>query len=265
MKHLSIIALISFLGLLTACDFEYHVNEVHKSMLPSNLNGNNLLRLQQQKASDTLILAFISDTQGFYDDTRDMVAHLNTQSDLDLIIHLGDITNFGIQEEYLWMNDILSQLKTPLLVIAGNHDLLANGELIYEYMYGPTSFTFSWGNNRFIMVNTNSIEYGFDGTVPNMHWLTDQLADTLAQRLILCMHVGPYDEDFDPAMRDTFLSVINQSPQLAIVVNAHRHYFQDFSSLHPNTCFLQNACANTREYLKITLTGQHCTYERVVF
>ena len=70
-------------------------------------------------------------------------------------------------------------MDKPYLPVIGNHDFIANGPLIFEKMYGPFDYSFKLGKFKFVAVNTNSIEFAYDGSVPNMNWLKSQLSDTI--------------------------------------------------------------------------------------
>ena len=40
----------------------------------------------------------------------------------DLIVHTGDLTDFGLAEEYEHLKSLLAPLKAPILAVPGNHD-----------------------------------------------------------------------------------------------------------------------------------------------
>src|SRR4029077_10656189 len=40
----------------------------------------------------------------------------------DLIVHTGDLADFGLPEEYAHLKSILAPLKAPTLAVPGNHD-----------------------------------------------------------------------------------------------------------------------------------------------
>ena len=54
---------------------------------------------------------------------RDCVAELlKLDPQPDLIVHTGDLTDFGLPDEYANLKAILAPLQAPLLAIPGNHD-----------------------------------------------------------------------------------------------------------------------------------------------
>jgi 3',5'-cyclic AMP phosphodiesterase CpdA len=60
---------------------------------------------------------FTGDTQGWFDDTKDMVKSINNHHTIDFVVHGGDITDFGITKEFEWQRDILNGLQVPYVVI----------------------------------------------------------------------------------------------------------------------------------------------------
>ncbi len=64
----------------------------------------------------------MGDTQRFYDDVEDFVARAN-QEDFDFVLMDGDISDFGINDEFSWIYDIMKHLKKPYVSVIGNHDL----------------------------------------------------------------------------------------------------------------------------------------------
>ena len=100
------------------------------------------------------------------------------------------------------MNDLFRRLPVPYFVVIGNHDHLGNGEEIYERMFGPQDFAFTWARTRFVFLDTCSIEEAYDGTVPDLATLAVNLAPSPDhERAFLFAHVKPESTDFDPRLR----------------------------------------------------------------
>src|SRR5437870_12758466 len=54
---------------------------------------------------------------------RDCVSELvKLDPQPDLILHTGDLADFGLPEEYAHLKAIMALLKAPILAIPGNHD-----------------------------------------------------------------------------------------------------------------------------------------------
>ena len=73
-----------------------------------NLNEKNIRELDENlNDKQSFRFAFISDTQRWYDETKEMVADINKRKDIDFVIHGGDISDFGATHEFVMQRDIL--------------------------------------------------------------------------------------------------------------------------------------------------------------
>jgi hypothetical protein len=80
--------------------------------------NKNLTLLAQRprapvSAEAPLTFAFISDTHQGYRNFGQIVDAINARSDVELVLHGGDLTDFGTQQEYIWSFDIFSKLRVP--------------------------------------------------------------------------------------------------------------------------------------------------------
>ncbi|MFT3903082.1 MAG: hypothetical protein QM727_07900 [Niabella sp.] len=82
------IVFIALTVLLCGCGmFDYHP---YDGKLKGRLynNADNIAKIEKNtKGKTTLRFAFLSDTQGWYDDTEDAVKALNVRNDIDFVIH----------------------------------------------------------------------------------------------------------------------------------------------------------------------------------
>jgi len=118
--------------ILLGCEPEYHPYE--NRVKTKDINGRNVEKLLfAAKNQDTLLIPFITDTQRALDETRGIVNNINDNTNADFVIHGGDLTQFGLEEEFEWKNKILSELEAPHVTVVGNHDLLGNGEGIHKH------------------------------------------------------------------------------------------------------------------------------------
>jgi 3',5'-cyclic AMP phosphodiesterase CpdA len=171
-----------------------------------------------------LVVAALGDTQTHYDETEDVVDAINARGDVDLVVQLGDLTDLGTLDEFRTMHSVLDGLHAPWLVVVGNHDLLGNGRRIFERMFGDRNLAFTWARTRIVLFDSNSREYGFDGTVPDLGWLATQLAPSPDHdRVLLLSHVPPTSGDFDPALVGPYLEVVRAAgPALSLHAHLHR-------------------------------------------
>ena len=118
----------------------YHPYDVHISG-ETDVNAHNIAQIEQNCQNKTTIrFVTMGDSQRWYDETDDFVSHLNKRDDIDFVIHGGDVSDFGVTDEFLWQRDIMNKLKIPYVVLLGNHDCWARAKrLIVQYSETPIS------------------------------------------------------------------------------------------------------------------------------
>ena len=195
----------------------------------------------------------MGDTQRWYDESADFVKSANDQKGISFVLHAGDISDFGLSQEFKWVNEIMLKLKYPYLTVIGNHDIVANGPIVYARMYGPMNYSFEFGNNKFIFVNTNSREYAFDGSIPNLNWLSAQLANNPQNKnAIVVAHVPPFDADFDDQLEDKYASILANDPNVKFSLYGHQHTFKDGEFYNDNVHYFLTTSMGDRGYLIVT-------------
>jgi len=89
-------------------------------------------------------------------DLRELVA----QAHPDLIIHSGDLSNRGTQEELSWCARAFETVAPPVFALFGNHDgssehsahkgaLTCTGN--FGQIFGPAYYSFDWGERHFVL------------------------------------------------------------------------------------------------------------------
>ena len=134
--------------LLSACDLiDYHPYDGRLTISERDINGHNIPLIEAAtKDKDTIRFVLMGDTQRSYDETEDFVKHINTKKDsIDFIIHGGDYTEFGMKKEYEWAVDILSKLDIPYVGLIGNHDVIGNGDQVFNKLFGREIFLYRPG------------------------------------------------------------------------------------------------------------------------
>ena len=192
-----------------------------------NLNAKNLERLlKKDQSGDTMIFAFVGDTQRYYEEADKMVDIMNTMPEIEFLAISGDLSDFGLNAEFKAIATILKDLNIPFLAAIGNHDMVYNGTKVFEKMFGPLNFSFTYKNNRFVFLNTNSRESGFDGSVPNISFMDFHLSDTLNYKnAILVEHVPPGNDDFDPDLTQPYVNTAAKYGKTLLSMNGHNHDF----------------------------------------
>ena len=202
---------------------EYHPSEIRLDESEKNLTQKNLERLMAQNPGDTIRILQMGDTQRFYDHIQDFYASAMQQKNIDFMLHLGDITDFGMAQESKWVHGILKKLPYPYITVVGNHDLLANGRKVYEQMFGPLNYYFDYGGIRFILIDANSREYNFNGVIPDIKWLKSTLAPASVKKAVVVSHIPPFDGDFDPNLEQDYVQSLRDSKKVSLSLHGHQH------------------------------------------
>jgi 3',5'-cyclic AMP phosphodiesterase CpdA len=191
-----------------------------------NLRAESLVALQSRPVpAGPLRFAVVGDTHAWYDEAWDAVRLLNGVERLAFVVQVGDFTDLGRGNEYELMGEVFEALEVPWFVVIGNHDLLGNGGAIFDDVFGPRNSDFTYARTRFILLDTNSREYGFGGGVPDLGWLESRLAPTPDHDgVVIFSHIGPWSDDFDPALREAFVSQLGAAG-VALSVHGHDHRY----------------------------------------
>lgn len=253
---------------LAGCDsFDYHPYDVRVDG-ERNINATNAAAIEHACLDATAIrFAVVSDTQGCYDETRDMVDDVNARADIDFVIHLGDLTDYGSTREFTLQRDILGKLKVPYVTCIGNHDCLGNGEETFAAIFGDVDFEFIAGRVKFVMLNTNALEYDYGRAIPNFDFI-ERCATSRVDafdRTVVAMHAKPTSDVFNNNVSRLFNEETHELPQLLFCLCGHDHQQQVFDLYGDGTLYYQVANIAKRKYYIFTITADGYSYEDISF
>lgn len=218
--------------LLTSCGemFDYSSYVIDFEGENKDVNLTNIERLSMKNSSDTIRIAFTGDTHVHFDEFENFVSAVNNLHEanpIDFVVHVGDIADFGLPQQYLWGNSFLLNLNCPYLVVLGNHDMVGNGGTAYSEMFGDYNFSTIYANIKFIFLNTNSMEFKFNGQVPDLNWLDSQLKpDDNFENAVILFHVPPMSTDFDSTLEEDFHLVTAKYNNVMFTVHGHGHHHE---------------------------------------
>lgn len=254
--------------LFIACDmFDYHPYDGRLNG-ELNINKNNITKIEEGlREKKSFKFVFISDTQRWYDDTERVVKSINSRNDIDFVVHGGDISDFGVTDEFLWQRDILNKLNVPYVVVVGNHDMLANGEEIFTKVFGKVNFSFMVGYTKFVCLNTNALELDYSRPVPDFEFIRSQLDlnNVNHKNTIFVMHARPFSEQFNNNVADVFQDEIKRFPNLLFCLNGHDHQMTQDDVFEDGIIYYGVANIHKRKYYIFTITDNKYTYEVVEF
>lgn len=247
--------------------FDTHPYDIHFDG-ETDINARQMAEIESRFADkDTLRVAFISDSHGWYSDTKDEVADLNQRTDIDFVIHCGDLTDTGTSKEYDWCRDILAGLRYPYVALIGNHDYLGTGDQAYQVLFGPIDFSFIASRIKFICLNTNATEYDYMAAVPNFDFLEEEVTkDSIDfDRTVIVMHAPPYSDQFNNNVCKAFRRYLDFFPGLMFCVYGHNHRDTVGDIYGDGLMFYGIDCAEHRNYRVFTFTPDGYEVEQVYY
>lgn len=278
---ISFLSALSALLLLASCDaFEYHPY-VSKIEGKTGTNDANAAILEASGLKPPFKFAFITDTQGSLDETRSAIDVIKRRSDIDFIVHGGDMADFGLVKEFVWTRDILEDSRIPYVAVIGNHDCLANGEETFSYIFGSQNYSFNVGPVHFLCLNTVALEYDYSRPVPDLDFIEkDALAvpDSITHSVVV-MHSRPYDEQFNnnvakpfdyyvrtlPGMRDDDARRSDGTFARGLCINGHNHKLAVSDIFDNGVLYYQCPNMAKRTFFVFTITEDGYDYEEVTF
>jgi hypothetical protein len=201
---------LSVLFLAGCTKIEFSPNQKFDRNSSVDINQKNLDRLFNTVNDDTLRFVLSGDSQRSYDNVADFVNVVNSIKGLDLVILDGDISDFGLLQEMEWIHAMYGKLKAPYIGVIGNHDLQAKGKDVFQRMYGKLNYSFVYDSIKFVCHDTNSREYNFNGTAPDLAWLRNEFQpESKIKAFISVAHVPPFAADFDVDAQHAYLNILS--------------------------------------------------------
>ena len=242
--------------LLTSCDvIDYHPYDTRVKG-KHNLNTTNIAQIEAIcTGRDSIKFAVISDTQRWYDETKQAVNSINAQGDVDFVVHCGDLSDFGVTREFTLQRDILEKLNMPYVVLIGNHDCLGTGGDTYRYLFGDANFSFNAGPFHFVCLNTNAFEYDYSTAIPNFTFLRNDYSQTSPDVVgtVVAMHAMPHSDQFNNNVADVFEVELHKYPNLKFCLCGHGHKRGVDDIFGDNMLYYECGAAKSREYLLFTM------------
>ena len=259
--------ILSAVLLCSSCEVEYHPYDTRVKG-ERNMNARNCECIEQATSGKREIrFAVISDTQRWYDETEAAVRALNSRSDIDFVLHTGDLADFGLRAEFERQRDLLNKLKVPYIVVIGNHDCLASGKMIYRDIFGAFNFCFSAGKIRFVCLNTNSLEFDHTESVPNLAFIEEELRNypESCEQTIVAMHAPPRSEQFDQGVQYAFQQHVTAFRGMLCCIHGHGHWFGEQDLFGDGVTYVSCGNIEKRAYLLFTVNEGGYSYEKIDF
>jgi len=218
MKKILLISIIALFG-LTGCTIPF-------------------LQKEESAQNNGVTFAVIGDNEGvnhYYDAFMTQIAE---DSDVQFILHVGDIVSNGGQTE---IEEILTHQNTfglhvPMYVIPGNHDIYDDPErAAFENGFGEIPRSIDIGDVHLVLLDNADRKVGFSDE--DLNWLDQDLNEHADKDIILAYHrpfnyplantLGDDETTASDKSNEEFQYVIAKYNILAIF-NGHIHTYLEF-------------------------------------
>ena len=254
-------------GLLAGCNaFEYSPNQTFDRNSPTDLNRKALEQLMSvQPKNDTLKFILSGDTQRSYKEIPGFIEKVNSLDKVDFILVAGDITEFGSSKEMEGYATRMKKMRVPVITVIGNHDLTGRGRAAYARMFGDLNFSFIYKGTKFICHDTNSREYKYNGQVPDLNWLAQELKPTAGVKGYISVgHVPPLSEDFDQKLVPKYKAQFENTQGFVVALYGHTHTYLT-SEPGDRFNYLVTGSVENKEFIIVTVINNNITHERVFY
>ena len=157
-----------------------------------------------------------------------------------LVLHVGDMVLGGAADKVPQQWDLFEQViagcRPPFLPAPGNHDISdAASEQLWLQRVGPTHYAFTYGNSRFIALDSEEVDAPDRLSDGQVAWFKHELETTRAGTIFVFMHQPYFTDEADPRTGDTvwaerwqYLADIMHGHPVRAVFAGHIHGYRDF-------------------------------------
>lgn len=262
------LVVLFLLFLFTSCKkvFKYNSSEVRLEENYRNLNSKNISTIVSAPAKESFSFLVISDSQRSYDQLDDFVKKANSFKDISFVVLDGDITDFGLQTEYIWIAERMKKLSFPFIAVIGNHDMLGNGREVYKEMFGAENFSFSYSGFRFIVMNSNFREGSIQDPLPDTTWFKRELSSTpVDEKIFVLSHIAPFSGDFDRTMETCYVKMLNDNANVVYSIHGHEGKYLNVQPYGPPVNYIVVNSINKRTFVRINVNHDAITVEQIFF
>ena len=177
------------------------------------------------------------------------------------VFHIGETIDSRIV-----LGDIITVCVTSGSTVY-NRNCLGTGNEVFRKMFGNNDYSFIAGRIKFLMINTNAIEYDYSEPVPDFDFLETEVKkdSALFDRTIVCMHAAPYSEQFNNNVAKPFNHYMQFYPGLMFCLYGHGHHTEEHDIFENGTIYYEVASVEKREYRIFTITPKGYSNEVISF
>jgi len=147
------------------------------------------------------------------------------------IVSCGDLILGGTAQDIVpqWdeFEQVVGKCEVPFFPVPGNHDINTVPEVVqtYEQRIGPLTYGFTYGNSRFIILNSEENGAGGQISQKQLSWLKEDLNKCKADNIFLFMHQPYFMQNWDQHW--AYVADALQGFPVRAVFAGHKHVIRD--------------------------------------
>lgn len=157
-----------------------------------------------------------------------------TKHNCDTLLITGDLTHNGRLSSYQVLQNILTPIKSKVVVLSGNHDQIDNLNQVFSEQLIPK---FNLGNWEIITIDsTQASKTSGYVTKQVLNQLDQDLKNSVAKYNIVALHhpIVSMQSDWDDSLSlenaDELFNVMNKYPKIKAVLWGHAHQASEFDN-----------------------------------
>lgn len=155
-------------------------------------------------------------------------------------VEVGDLVLGGsadnVPPQWDLFEKTIAECRVPYFSAPGNHDISdALSERLWLERMGPTYYAFSYGNTRFVVLDTEEVDALDVISEAQFAWLKQELETTKAKNILLLMHQPYFASYEDPGKIDEVwakrwkrMADLFRGHPVRAVFAGHEHGYRDF-------------------------------------
>lgn len=146
-----------------------------------------------KETADKNKFVILGDNRDGYDTFEQIIEQVNALRPI-FVINNGDLVFSGKPNQYRLFDKVVGKFEVPMFTTLGNHDIRGNGRQIYTKLYGPEYFSFDFGDNYFIFLDSSPAWTQKTAISSEQYtWLENQLNKAKGKKIFVVTHVPPVD------------------------------------------------------------------------
>lgn len=165
---------------------------------------------------------------------QEIVTDINNNPQIEFVLHAGDISDFGYDDQLKESKRLLDGLNVPYFIVPGNHDTgwSSSGSLIYDKLWKEQRFIQDIDEVRFIGFSTGPFGRMSRGYVPKdqIRWLDSLVTVTSSETPVVFLTHYPLDKGM--SNYEEVIEIMKKVNTIAVLVgHGHRNKLFNFSGV----------------------------------